>query len=165
MARELDGMMQLDDGVRLVRVNEQGDTAAIPTKDVSFIQRFVKFMNWLETAMSENQKREIPEQEGNPNFMQELETYLQARTETCAKACEMIDSLFGEGVSQNAFGVATPDEVCIVEFVEQITPYINKAFEERGKKIDLKYNRNRKGGRTQRSKEELIADYREQEQQ
>lgn len=165
MARTFDEAVEFDDGIRLVRINEQGDTAAIPTKDVSFFQRLVSFMNWIQVEVDKNQKREIPQQEDNPNFMQELEGYLQARTETCAKACEMIDSLFGKGVSRNTFGVEIPDEICIVEFLEGILPFVNRAFEERGKKVNLKYNRNRKGGRVQRSEEELITDYREHKQQ
>lgn len=152
--------LNFDDGIRLVKINEAGDTAAISTNDTTFVERFVDFINWLESAADKLQKQEFPKQtiEGELDI-DALYKFAKNRTEICKKACEMLDGLFGDGVCAKAFGVDIPDENCILDFVEQMVPFVNRAFGERGEKIAMKYDRNRKGGRTQRSKAELIADY------
>ena len=54
-----------------------------------------------------------------------------------------------------------PDEECIYDFFEEITPVMNQLFEDRKKKIELRFNKNRKGGKGNkyRTKDQLIRDY------
>lgn len=153
--------LNFDDGIRLVAINDRGDCASIPSSDTTFPERIVAFINWFERAAEEFAKEEPPKQKmEEPLDLDAWEKWLEKRTAVCSKACDEIDGLFGKGVCENAFGVSVPDEHCILDFMEQMIPFINRAFSERGEKIALKYNRNRKGGRTQRNKAELIEDYR-----
>lgn len=160
MAITFDEAVEFDDGIRLIRVGKEGVTAAIPTNDTKFVTRFAGLINWLEAAAEEIGKRELPVQdEENAIDTNALLKFAEAREEMCKEACEKLDSLFGHGVCSAAFGAEVPDEACVFEFMEKMVPFVNRAFSERGEKIALKYNRNRKGGRTQRSKAELIEDY------
>ncbi len=160
MAKTFDETVEFDDGIRLVKIGTGGTRATIPTNDTKFVTRFAGLINWLEAAAEEIGKRELPVQdEENGIDTDALLKFAEAREEVCQEACEKLDSLFGHGVCSAAFGAEVPDEACIFEFMEKMVPFVNRAFSERGEKIALKYNRNRKGGRRQRSKAELIEDY------
>ena len=51
-----------------------------------------------------------------------------------------------------------PNDECIYDFLDEMTPVLNEMFADSAKRISLKYNRDRKGGkRTKyRSKEQII---------
>lgn len=165
MARTFDETVEFDDGLRLVKIGAGGTMAAIPTNDTKFVTKFVEMINWMEAAAEEIRNRQFPAQQKEEDEVDTdaLLKFAEEREEMCEEACAMLDSLFGHGVCSAAFGAEVPDEACIFEFVEKMVPFVNRAFSERGEKIALKYNRNRKGGRTQRSKAELIEDYKSAE--
>ena len=54
-----------------------------------------------------------------------------------------------------------PDDECLYDFIEAITPVLNQVFEGRAKRISEKYNRDRKGGKRSkhRNRQELIQSY------
>lgn len=159
MSREYTQQINFDDGIRFVKINERGDVASININDSTFAERFVNFINWLEAAAADFGKSIQKPEENAEVDIDGVIKQLKGQTELCCKACEILDGLFGAGVCRNAFGVDVPDAYCILNFLEQLTPFVNWAISERGDQISVKYNRNRKGGRTQRSKAELISDY------
>lgn len=159
MSKIIGSIKQFDDGVRLVTINEAGDTAAISINDPTFIERFTDFFDWFGKGGDELTSF-IEQKEGEKLTLDAVAETANKRVELCKKARDRIDELFGDGTCKKAFGVDMPDEVCIMEFVEAMIPFINTAFEERGQRINRKYSRNRKGARSQqRSKAELIEDY------
>lgn len=159
MSKIIGSIEQFDDGIRLVTINEAGDTAAISINDPTFIERFTDFFDWFGKGGDELTSF-IEQKEGEELTLDAMAETASKRVELCKKARDRIDELFGEGTCKKTFGVDIPDEVCIMEFVEKMIPFINAAFEERGQHINRKYSRNRKGARSkQRTKAELTEDY------
>jgi len=165
MSKTIGSIKKFDDGIRLVTVNEEGDAAAISINDPTFIDRFTDFIDWFSksgeelNAFMEDVEKNHTEEDGDINLDVIAKT-ARKRVELCKMARDRIDELFGEGICKKVFGVDVPDEVCIMEFVEAMIPFINDAFKERGQHIDQKYSRNRKGARSrQRTKAELIEAY------
>ena len=56
-----------------------------------------------------------------------------------------LDLLFGEGCCRKVFGNIVPDDLLIMDFLEQLTPVIEDLGRERNKKLSGKYSRGRKG--------------------
>ena len=165
MSKTIGSIAQYDDGLRLVTINEAGDTAAISINDPTFIDRFTEFMDWF-SKTGDELSAHVEEVERNHTVEGEevdlkgLTLISHKRVELCKQARDRIDDLFGEGTCKKVFGVDVPDEVCIMDFTEAMIPFINAAFEERGQHINRKYSRDRKGARSrQRTKAELIEDY------
>ena len=159
MSKVIGSIEQFDDGIRLVTINEAGDTAAISINDPTFIDRFAEFFDWFGKSGDELVSY-IDETEVNGSSLESITKTTSKRVELCKKGRDRIDELFGEGTCKKVFGVEVPDEVCIMEVVEAMMPFVNEAFKERGQHIDRKYSRNRKGARSrQRTKAELIEDY------
>lgn len=93
--------------------------------------------------------------------------YSRIRTETYQEASERIESIFGQGTLGKYFRKFyeinpdfVPDDECLYDFLDEMTPILNDLFADRSKRIALKYNRNRKGGKRSRfrSKQEIIQD-------
>lgn len=51
----------------------------------------------------------------------------------------------GEGCCRKVFGNIVPDDLLIMDFLEQLTPAIEALGKERNKKLSTKYSRDRKG--------------------
>lgn len=60
---------------------------------------------------------------------------------------ESIDGLFGEDAMKQIYGDIVPDELAIVEFVEQVIPVMNKLFNKRFEQVQNKYNIKRRGAK------------------
>lgn len=60
---------------------------------------------------------------------------------------ESIDGLFGEDAMKQIYGDIVPDELAIVEFVEQVIPVMNKLFNKRFEQIQNRYNVRRCGAK------------------
>ncbi len=152
--------LEIDDGIRLVSVNNGAALASINSRDATLPDRFTAFLNWFQES-GEALEREGPtKKKADENItLNDWKPWLEKRVALCEKACEQVDAMFGEGLCKKAFQCDVPDESTIMELIEGLIPFVNRAFEERGKRIAVKYDKKRKGGRTQRGKAELIADY------
>ena len=94
--------------------------------------------------------------------------FSRLRTETYKESAGRIDDIFGEGTLRKYFRKFyevnpdfVPDDECLYDFIEEMTPILNELFADRSKRLALKYNRDRKGGKRSRyrNKNELIRDY------
>ena len=92
----------------------------------------------------------------------------KTRTDTYREAAAKIDRIFGQDVIRKYFRLSyeinpdfVPDDECIYDFLDSMTPVLNQIYADRAKRVKLKYNRDRKGGKRTRyrNKEELIQDY------
>ena len=152
--------IDFDDGIRLVSINGGAVLASINSRDATFPSRFTAFMNWFQEAGEALEKEDPTKRPADkPISLNDWQPWLEKRVALCEEACKQMDSMFGEGMCKKAFPCGVPDESTIMELLDGLIPYINRAFEERGERIAVKYDKKRKGGRTQRGKAELIADH------
>jgi hypothetical protein len=155
-----------DDNILKVYVNEYDDFILLDAGDAMFMDRFVQFLQFVE---DNNEALKVKEKEYNEKYhekplvtenedgdaevdVEQLLTLTGIKTAIYKEYCEKIDTLFGQGTIKKYFRLSyeinpdfVPDEDCIADFIEQITPAIEKAYSIRADKISKKYSKNRRG--------------------
>lgn len=134
----------------VVEVNDNGDTITVNAEDQNFIDKFFDLRERLDTLAGKMGSSDVQ----NQGEREQLRTLIDGTKEIMAD----IDLLFGENACRKVFGDIIPNPYLIADFFEQLTPIARQYMDERQKKIDAKYNRNRKGSKKQRSKDEIIKD-------
>ncbi len=147
--------LRVSSGIKTIEVNDAGECINVPVGDAAFFERFGAAMknfgqkeaeyNNRADALSEKHKDKPDGDVGA--IVDGIGLYADLCRDTCAE----LDRLFGEGCCRKVFpGIENPSAELIGEFFEQITPLLNKYGQERSEKINLMYNRNRKGARSRR---------------
>lgn len=144
--------LRVDSGVKNIEVNDAREYISIPISDAAFYERFGEIMkNFQKKEVEYAQKaKELSEKHKDKpsNDVDAIVDSVQLYSGMCKDTCAELDKLFGEGCCRKVFaGVQNPSVELIGDFFEQITPLLNQYAKERNQKIDLMYNRNRKGAR------------------
>lgn len=153
------GSLRVDKGIRRIEVNDDGECIEISLNDPTFFERFASFIGWLEKEQKEFmdwndrfqescQELTIREDDGEHLNIRALEEYAGKKVELSRNICGRLDILFGENCCRKVFGNIQPDENSIADFIEQITPILQKLADERSQNIQLRYSRSRKGARS-----------------
>lgn len=154
--------LRIDNGVRYIEVNDAGESISVNLNDTRFFERFAEFLKGLESRQGEAdavrkefagmmEKADAAEKNGEDETetlqldFDKVMAAAKRRTALCEWACENLDRIFGEGCCRKVFGNVTPDESLIEEFLDAVTPILDKFAAERHEKIRLRYNRGRKG--------------------
>lgn len=164
MSQEFYGSIKVDDGVRRIKVNEDGEFLSLSVNDVTLFDRFADLADWFykkQTELSEYgndfDTRHAQDEDEAPAVLEAI----RKRTEIFRECCTQIDHVFGKDCCRKVFGGILPDEDLIGDFLEQMSGIIEKMAEERGEKLRARYSRARQGSRKkQRTRDELIDDYR-----
>lgn len=123
----------------VVKVNETGDTITVNVEDQSFIEKFYGLIDRLNAATEAMKSEEVKEL-GEQGQLQRM------IAETKGIMAD-IDLLFGTDCCRKVFGDIVPSPYLMADFFDQLTPIAEQYINERKKKIENKYSRNRKGGR------------------
>lgn len=132
--------IKLNSGMKRIAIeDENGDTSpdrvlVFNPKDVVFAEKFYRFYQEVKEKAdlykqkSEKVKKIQPTETGElPDNVQE---YLDLLRDACEFIYQRIDGLFGDGSSKMLFqGVLDVD--LAVEFMEKITPFIQRAREDK----------------------------------
>lgn len=173
----------LQENLLKVIVNDDGDAIYINPADTSFIGRYSAFLAWLDEKSAELSAKgdELSQRyEGKPLFVEDADGDLESidseqlvvlaklMTSTYEEIAERIDGLFGQDTLKKYFKHFyeinpdfLPDEECINDFLEAISPAIDAAYGMRAEALKKKYNKRRKGATAKhnKSKDELIKEY------
>ena len=144
--------LRVNSGIKNIEVNDNGDYISIPISDTSFFERFGEMMKNFERKQAEIEQKgkELSEKhKDKPNDdVDMIVDVFSLYTDLCKDVCAELDKLFGEGCCRKVFvGVEIPSVELIGDFFEQIVPLLDQYAKERNQKINLMYNRNRKGAR------------------
>ena len=155
------GNIKVDNGTRRIGVNDDGDYIELSLADVTLFDRFASAVEWFEkkqaelTAYDADFKARHSGDEDNAAAVMET---VHKRAEVFSECCQKLDDVFGKDCCLKVFGNIIPDEGPIMDFLDQMTPIMASMAQERGEKLRAKYHRPTKKPK-QRTKEELIADY------
>ncbi|MCM1219707.1 MAG: hypothetical protein NC321_16060 [Clostridium sp.] len=144
--------LRVDSGIKKIEVNDNGEYIEIPISDTTFYEKFVTLLKRFEQKQADIEKQAVDLEEKHKdkpdNDADMIIDTVTLYSGLCKDICAELDSLFGDGCCRKAFvGIDTPSVELIGDFFEQITPLLQKYAQERNEKINLKYNRNRKGAR------------------
>jgi len=165
-----------NDNLVKVYVNEYDDYIVLDRSDTSFTQKFALFIEWLENKQKEldAKGRELDKKyEGKPivengedgEVKVDTEQFMilsEMRVGLFRECVERIDAIFGKDTIRKYFRQVyeyvpdyIPDDTAISDFLDEITPVLEEIFKEKMKKMNSKYNKNRKGKHS-KIKEELL---------
>lgn len=159
---EIYGKIKVDSGIRRIGVNDAGDYIELSVTDVTLLERFSNLVEWFSSKQEELSHFDSDFKARHACDTDDTEAVIEAihkRTEVFRETCKQIDEVFGAGCCRKVFGDIIPDELPLMDFFDQMTPVMQRMAMERGEKLRTKYSRNRKGKGKQRSKDELIAEY------
>lgn len=145
--------LRVDSGIRNIEVNDNGDYISIPISDAAFYERFGALMKNFEQKQVEIEQKasELSEKHKDKpdDDVDTIVDSIQLYADLCRYTCGELDKLFGEGCCKKVFfGIENPSMELIGDFFDQITPLLNQYAKERNQRINLVYNRNRKGARS-----------------
>lgn len=145
--------LRVNNGIKNIEVNDNGDYISISVSDVTFFERFGALIKNFEQKQVEIEQRASAlsdKHNGKPdNDVDAIVDSIQIYSELCRYTCAELDNLFGDGCCRKVFvGIENPSIELIGDFLDQITPLLNQYAKERNEKINLMYNRNRKGARS-----------------
>lgn len=159
---EMYGNIKIDSGIRKIGVNDAGDYIELSVTDVTLLDRFSDLVEWFNIKLDELNQIDAGFNARHVNDTDDTQAIIEVihlRTGVYTEFCTKLDEVFGEGCCKKVFGDIIPDELPIMDFIEQMTPVMQRMAAERGEKLKTKYSRDRKGKQKQRSKDELISDY------
>lgn len=147
--------LRVDSGIKNIEVNDNGDYISIPISDAAFYERFGALMKNFEQKQAEIEQKASALSEKHKDKPDDdvdaIVDSIQLYAELCRYTCDELDKLFGDGCCQKVFvGVQNPSIELIGEFFDQITPLLNQYAKEHNQRINLVYNRNRKGARSKK---------------
>ncbi len=161
--------IRVDNGVRRIGVNDDGEYIELSVNDVQLTERFAGLLQWFDKKSTEIDEagNKLAEKYGEDATIEDengintdmVVDVAALRTAVYKECCERIDGVFGKDTCRKVFGNVLPDDVLLMEFFEQISPVLEKLAAERGEKIKLKYQRGKKA--KQRTKAQLIEAYTE----
>lgn len=150
-----------------VELNEYGDYILINPGDYTLSKRFSELIQWMEDKQAElgklasemNEKyKDTPmisaDKEGNASVdTEQLSLYVKIKNELYEECQRRIGGLFGQDVLKKYFRALyeinpdfVPDEECIMDFLEEISPVLQTIYQESARQINQKYGKNRKQG-------------------
>ena len=144
-----------EENLQKIEVNSYGDLVYINANDAGIFDRYADFLKWLEEKDAEVEKKrvELEEQYKDAEGIDAFIAVTHYKKELFEEAAKRIDDIFGHDIIRKYFRVMyemhegfVPDEECILDFIDTITPALNTIFEGRRKRIEKKYSVQRKGG-------------------
>lgn len=128
---------RIDNGVRNIEVNDNGDTITLKLGDTNFQKKTFELYSSLgdKIKIAETLKEETPEN------IQKIDDIIQSTTND-------IDNWLGKDTCKKIFGDILPSMNLIAELFDAIIPYIEEYNENRKRREQqrmTRYNPNRKG--------------------
>lgn len=145
--------IKLSSGIKKIAIkDEDGDLITVITVDTANADTAKKFAGVIDKLnnISENCEKEASEWRKNHKDDINVDAVLEVnsiRVKYLKQITESINGLFGEDAMKQIYGDIVPDELAIVEFVEQVIPVMNKLFNKRFEQVQNRYNVKRRGAK------------------
>lgn len=146
-------------------VNKYDDKIYIDINNTTFVNRVINLYQWFEAKQGEIEKLSaIIEKADFEKDIIGAKDALEALSNMYAEIGERFDMVFGEGTLRKYFRELyevfgddfIPDDECLEDFIDEITPVLNKLFELREKRIERKYSKKKRRTTHNKTKQELI---------
>lgn len=121
--------LRIDNGIREIEVNDNGDTITLKLGDRDFRQKVSNMFNTLLQKASDFDNQKAQE------ILDEIHSDM----------ADGINELFGENACEKIFGKINPDEWVMLCFFNEIMPFVEEFNSKRDRIILKKYNPKRRG--------------------
>lgn len=150
----------IESGLKKIKCNEYGDFIIINTADAAVFEKFGNLYNRIVeiTEQAREKTAEIQGKYGTENIkdmpVDGIVDYAKTNTGYLKEIISEFDFIFGSNCIRKVFRECyeydeyfVPDQAALEEFLDKITPIMESCFGERLKKVQSKYNVNRRGGK------------------
>lgn len=150
----MDMELRVETGLKKIKCNDYGDYITINVSDASILERFTKVYDNLEHVSDEFkvEAESYKEQFGDDKSRESVLAASRINVKYIAKCIEELEEVFGKDSIRKAFRECyeenpdfVPDESCLIEFMEQMVPVMEKLFNEKINKDKRKYSVGFKG--------------------
>lgn len=154
-----------------ISLNKYDDLLVINSADLSVFEGFTKLYENIE-KIANKAKEEVAKLEKQYGQDEDTNTdvvmkYVSVAVHVSKCIMEELNKVFGDDFTDKVYRESyeinpdfVPDELALYELVEALIPVVEKAFGERIKRRQNKYNAGKRGKHT-KTKEELLAEYKE----
>ena len=118
--------IRIDNGVKRIEVNDNGEVILLPVSDDSFLRGFY--------ALIDEAQKKVADVKTDSGDIIEFDRYMVNK----------IDGLFGAETCRKVFGEVLPGVDMILEFFSLITPYLEEYRRDRAAAMS-KYSAERRG--------------------
>lgn len=125
--------IRVNSGVKVIEVNDKGETISLPLSDDSFIKGFFDLLN-----ETKDKATALSEQHGD------VEEVLAAIVEFDKDVRDKIDALMGDDTCAKVFGAVLPSSDQFLDFFAQLKPIVDSHVEKRAANMN-KYSPERVG--------------------
>jgi len=150
----MDMELRVETGLKKIKCNDYGDYITINVSDASLFERFSKVYDNLMHVSDEfiKEAEGLKEQFGEENTRESIVAACHTNVKYFNRCIEELEKVFGKDSIRKAFRECyeenpdfVPDESCLIEFMEQIVPVMEKLFNEKINKDKRKYSVGFKG--------------------
>ncbi len=125
--------IRVNSGVKVIEVNDKGETISLPLSDDSFIKGFFDLVNEIKDKATAIAKKK-------GDVLDTLDDIVAFDKDVQSK----IDALMGENTCAKVFGAVLPSSDQILDFFAQLKPIIDSHVEKRAENMN-KYSAERVG--------------------
>lgn len=121
-----DGKIKVNRDTTRIQVNDKRDFIEIDFNNQSFVENIIKIYDY-----SKNNRPKFDD--SSKSSIEKISILFKYNNEIL----NLIDKTFGENSVIKIFGIKHPTEDLVLDFIIQLKPYIEKAIEEKKKKVEM----------------------------
>ncbi len=129
--------ISVNSGVKVIEVNDQGETISLPLGDPAFTHGLVELMQLFSVKSGEIAQacKNIDISAVAAAKAEQLSVVASLNLKVCTEMKERVDALFGDDVCRKVFGNIIPGMAAFSDFFDQLAPFIEEYGRERESKL------------------------------
>ena len=129
--------ISVNSGVKVIEVNDQGETISLPLGDPAFTHGLVELMQLFSVKAGEVAQacKDIDIGADAAAKAEQISSVASLNLKVCTEMKERVDALFGDDVCKKVFGNIVPGMAAFSDFFDQLAPFIEEYGREREEKL------------------------------
>lgn len=129
--------ISVNSGVKVIEVNDAGETISLPLGDQAFTNGLLELMQLFSVKAGEVAQacKNIDIVADASAKAEQLSTAASLNLKVCTEMKERVDALFGDEVCRKVFGDIVPSMTAFSDFFDQLAPFIEEYGREREAKL------------------------------
>ena len=125
--------ISVNSGVKVIEVNDQGETISLPLGDPAFTHGLVELMQMFSDKVGDVEQacKTIDTSAVAAAKAEQLSVVASLNLKVCTEMKDRVDALFGDEVCRKVFGDIVPGMAAFSDFFDQLTPFMEEYGRER----------------------------------
>lgn len=129
--------ISVNSGVKVIEVNDQGETISLPLGDPAFTHGLVELMQMFSDKVGDVEQacKNIDTSAVAAAKAEQLSVVASLNLKVCTEMKERVDALFGADACRKVFGDIVPGLAAFADFFDQLAPFMEEYGREREEKL------------------------------